>query len=181
MALLFWKPVLAGLGNFLVEDDAVEKAQVALVLGGDDDGVRILKAAQLAQAGYVPYVLVDGPTKLVGHESDMTIQYGESRGYPAMLFHAVPLPAELNSTRAEAGYVGKYLKQEGIHKILLVTSNFHTHRAGYLFRKLNPGLDVIVISAPDPVFDPNSWWTSRDGQKTFVMEWMKTVATYLGI
>lgn len=140
-----------------------------------------MKAAQLAQAGYVPYVLVDGPKSLLGYESDTTILYAEKRGYPAVLFRPLQFPANVNSTRTEAQYVGKYLRHEHIHKILLVTSNFHTHRAAYLFRKMNPGLEVIAIPAQDPDFNPNSWWTSRDGQKTFLMEWMKTVAAYLGI
>ncbi len=164
-----------------MEDDGVQKAQAAVVLGGDSNGVRILKAAQLAQAGYVPDVLVDGPKSLMGHESDVTIVYAEQHGYPAALFHALPLPDNVNSTKAEAQYAGKYLRRQHIHKILLVTSNFHTHRAAYLFRKMNPGLDVIAVPAQDPDFNPRSWWTYRDGQKTFLMEWLKTIAAYLDI
>ncbi len=180
-ASLLWTPLLTETGNLLVEDDGPQKAQVAVVPGGDGAGTRILKAAQLAQAGYVPYVLVDGPKTLVGNESDMTIPYATGRGYPASLFRALPLPAGLNSTRAEAIVVGKYLKVHGVHKILLVTSNFHTHRAARLMRKENPGLQVVVVAAPDPNFTPDSWWKSREGQKTFAFEWMKTIAAYLGI
>lgn len=164
-----------------MEDDGVQKAQAALVLGGDATGVRISKAAQLAQAGYVPYVLVDGPKMLLGYESDMDIAYAEKKGYLPLLFRPLPLPADVNSTRAEAEYVGKYLKQQGIHRILLVTSNYHTRRAAYLFRKINPGLAVIAISAADPDFNPDSWWTDRNGQKTFLMEWLKTFAAYSGL
>lgn len=164
-----------------MEDDGVQKAQAAVVLGGDNNGVRILRAAELAQAGYVPYVLVDGPKSLVGYESDMNVLYAEKHGYPASLFHALEMPPSVNSTRTEAVFVGRYLKEHDIHKILLVTSNYHTHRAAYLFRKMNPGLNVVAIPANDPDFEPNSWWTYRMGQKTFVMEWMKTVASYLGL
>ncbi len=174
-------PLLTEAGTLLVEDDDPQKAQAAVVPGGDTSGTRILKAAQLAQAGYVPYVLVDGPKSLVGHESDMTIEYATQRGYPPSLFHALPLPSGMNSTRAETAFVGKYLKEQGIHKILLVTSNFHTHRAAYLMRKHNPGLQVVAVAAPDPHFTPDSWWKSREGQKTFAFEWMKTVAAYLGV
>ncbi len=179
--ILSWKAIFIALGNDLIEDDGVQKAQAAVVLGGDANGVRILKAAQLAQAGYIPYILVDSPKTLTGGEADEAIPYAESRGFPATLFRPVPFPKNVNSTRSEADFVGKKLKAEGVRKILLVTSNFHTHRAAYLFRKENPGLIVIAIPAADPDFIPNSWWTYRDGQKTFVMEWMKTVATYLGI
>ena len=179
--LLLWRPILSGLANLLIEDDGVQKAQTAVVLGGDSNGVRIVKAAQLAQAGYVPYVLVDGPKILVGYESDMNTQYAESRGYQAALFRPLQLPAGLNSTHAEAEYVGQYLRRQRINKILLVTSNFHTHRAAYLFRKVNPGLTVIAVPAADPDFTPDAWWTYRDGRRTFLLEWLKTFAAYLGI
>ncbi len=174
LALLTWA------GTLLVEDDGPQKAQAILVLGGDP-GPRILKAAQLAQAGYAPHVLVDGPKTLIGHESDMTIPYAAQRGYPASLFEPLLLPGGMDSTREEAAFVGKYLRQHGIHKILLVTSNFHTHRAAYLMRKENPGLDVVVVAAPDPYFTPEGWWKSREGRKTFLFEWMKTVAAWSGI
>jgi uncharacterized SAM-binding protein YcdF (DUF218 family) len=169
------------LGNVLVEDDGLQKAQAAVVLGGDSHGVRIIKAAELAQAGYVPYVIVDGPQTLVGYESDMSILYAEKRGYSAALFRPLQMPPSVHSTVSEAGFVGRYLKQKGIHKILLVTSNFHTHRAAYLFRKVNPWLQVIAVPALDPEFNPNSWWTYRDGQRTFVLEWLKTVDAYIGL
>ena len=151
------------------------------MLGGDANGVRILRAAQLAQAGYAPVVLVDAPQSLLAKESEVTIPYAEKHGFADSLFRPIPLPSGMNSTRAEAGYVGAHLKASGIRSILLVTSNYHTHRAAYLFRKENPWLKVDAVPAPDPSFDSNSWWTQREWQKTFLLEWMKTVAAYLGI
>lgn len=171
--------LLTAAGNMLVEDDGPRKAQAIVVLGGDDAGARIIKAAQLAQAGYAPYVIVSGPKSLIGHECDLTIQYARSKGYPESLFH--PLPHSLNSTKSETAFIGEYLRAHGIHNILLVTSNYHTHRAAYDMRSQNSGLQVNVVAAPDPFFTPGAWWTSRDGQKTFVIEWMKTIATWLKI
>lgn len=167
------------IGSALVEDDGPRKADAIVVLGGDDYGTRILKGAELARAGYAPYVLVSGPTSLLGHESDTTIEYARRNGFPDSLFH--PLPNNTDSTRSEARFIGAYLRDHGIHKILLVTSNFHTHRAAYLMRHENPGLQVDVVPAPDPNFTPASWWKSRSGQKTFLIEWIKTVATWLGM
>jgi hypothetical protein len=40
---------------------------------------------------------------------------------------------------------------------------------------------VIAIAAPDPAFTPAGWWKSREGQKMFLYEWLKTIATALGI
>lgn len=177
---IFHARLLAALGAALVENDPLENAQAAVVLGGDDSGERILKAAQLAQAGYAPYVIVDGPATLIGHESDMTIEYARRHGFAESLFHALPLPKNLDYTRAETAYVGKYLESHDIRKILLITSNFHTRRAARLIRQQNPWLHVIVVAAPDPTFHPNDWWKSRDGQKTFFLETLKTMAAWVG-
>ena len=140
-------------------------------MGGDDFGTRIVKAAQLQQAGYAPYVLVSGPPYLLGPESDETIEYARRRGYSRSLFRA--LPSSADSTRTETAIIGKYLREHGVKKIILVTSNYHTRRAAKLMRKQN--------SAPDPFFTPGTWWKTRSGQKTFLFEWMKTAATALGI
>jgi uncharacterized SAM-binding protein YcdF (DUF218 family) len=181
VCLFAWKPLFSWLGNRLVENDGPQKVQAAVVLGGDAYGVRVIKAAQLAQAGYVPYVLVDAPKSLLGHESDELIPYAVQHGFAASLFRPILLPPEINSTRAEAKFVGEYLKKNRITKILLVTSSYHTHRAAWLFRKMNPALTVIAVPAPDPDFRPDDWWTFRDGQKTFLLEWTKTIASYIGI
>jgi len=178
---VFWPSLLNQAGTLLVEDDGPQKAQAIVVLGGDGFGTRIVKAAELAQAGYAPVVIVDGPRALMGDESGTTIAYAESKGFPGSLFHGLRLPPNIDSTRDEGAFVGKYLKEHRVRKILLVTSNYHTHRAALLFRRENPGLWVVAIGAPDPNFTPNTWWQSREGQKTFFFEWMKTFAAWFGI
>jgi len=162
-----------------VENDKPEKADAAVVLGGDEFGTRILKAAQLATAGYAPYVLVSGPHKLLGHESDYMIEYARRQGYPTSLFR--PLPHELNSTRAESEMIDHYLRSHNVKKVLLVTSNYHTARAARLMRKFSPQLKVIVVAASDPAFTPDGWWKTREGQKMFAYEWLKTIAVAVGI
>jgi len=161
-----------------VEDDKPEKADAIVVLGGDEFGTRILKAAHLAQSGYAPYVLVSGPHTLLGHQSDAVIEYARRKGYPVSLFR--PLTHELNSTRSEAELIDNYLRSQGARKILLVTSNYHTARAARLLRKYSPGLQVIAVAASDPAFTPDGWWKTREGQKMFFYESFKTIATALG-
>jgi uncharacterized SAM-binding protein YcdF (DUF218 family) len=173
--------IFSFLGSALVEDDGPQKADCALVLGGDGFGSRIVKAAQLAQAGHVPYVLVDGPSALIGHESDLTITYAEQKGYPAYLFRPIWLPPEVSSTEAEAKYVGRFLKENGVKKVLLVTSNYHTRRAARDFRHEDPWLQVVVVASPDRDFSADGWWKNREGEKTFLLEWTKTVATWVGL
>ena len=176
---LFRQPLLTAAGDALIESDTPQKAQAIVVLGGDEHGCRIIKAAQLASAGYAPFVIVSGPRWLVGHESDMTIEYARQKGYPVSLFH--PFPNEGDSTRSETPLLGEYLKANGIRRIILVTSNYHTRRAARLMRERNPWLQVMVVPAPDPDFSPDRWWRSRNGEKTFLLEWLKTIATWVGM
>ncbi len=58
---VFHIPVLTALGTYLVVDQPPVKADAVVVLGGDEFGMRTVKAAQLVQAGYAPYVLLSGP------------------------------------------------------------------------------------------------------------------------
>lgn len=165
-----------------MENDGPQKADCILVLGGDDSGSRILKGAELARAGFAPYVLVDGPRTLVGHESDATIEYAVSRGFPVSLFRAVWLPPGVDSTSTEVQYVAnQFLRKNDVRKVLLVTSNYHTHRAAHLMRSECPWLQVIVVPADDPFFSPNGWWKNRNGKKTFLLEWTKTVTEWWGL
>ena len=150
------------------------------MLGGDSFGTRILRAAELQKAGYARRILVAGPVTLLGHESDDTIVFASRKGQPASMFEAVPLPPEATSTRTEAQYLGKLLQAQGISSIDLVTSNYHTRRAGWLWRKENPWLRTNVVPAPDANFTPETWFYNREGQKTFLLEWLKTLASRLG-
>jgi uncharacterized SAM-binding protein YcdF (DUF218 family) len=63
----------------------------------------------------------------------------------------------------------------------LVTSDYHTARAARIYRAAAPDLDMRVVAAPDNYFRADGWWHNREGRKTFVVEWLKTVANALGI
>jgi len=173
-------PLLTAAGQFLVENDEPRKADAILVLGGDDFGTRIIKAAQLAKQGYAADVLVSTPPSLMERDSGVTIEFAESKGYPAALFHPILLPPGTDSTRSEATFLGNYLRAHVINRILLVTSNYHTRRAARLWRTQAPWINITVVAAPDPYFSPGGWWKVRSGQKTFLLEWTKTVSAWLG-
>ena len=178
---LFSSQLLTLAGAALVEDDGPQKSDAIVVLGGDEYGQRVLKASELAKEGYAPVVDVSGPPGLLGPDSDTEIEFAERHGFPASYFHSLPLEGSAaDSTRTEARFVGKYLRSLNVKKILLVTSNYHTARAARLWRLENSWLDVDVVPAPDRNFTPNMWWKTRQGQKTFILEWTKTIAAALG-
>lgn len=180
IAGVFHTQILSALGTFLVQADAPQKADAALVLAGDGWGNRILTGAQLARDGYVPKVLVSGPDGNYGYdESELAILFAVKHGYPKSYF--VSLNHTARSTQAEAKAVMPEIRREGLKRIMIVTSNYHTRRAGRIFRAQAPDLTFLVVSAPDPDFSPDRWWHDREGQKTFLAEWEKTIANWLGI
>jgi uncharacterized SAM-binding protein YcdF (DUF218 family) len=177
----WWLP---GLGWALIRDEGPAKADLAVVLAGDYWGYRISHAADLVRAGDVPAVLVSGPDGFYGkHECDFAIAYAIGRGYPAQYF--IPFPNQARSTREEAQMILPELQRRGIHRILLVTSDYHTRRAARIFRAANQsmraGVEIRVVAAPDKEFQPSSWWRTRQGQKIAFMEWSKTLASSFGL
>jgi uncharacterized SAM-binding protein YcdF (DUF218 family) len=178
--VVFHSQILGALGGYLVHQDPPQKADAVLVLAGDGWGDRILTAAQLVRDGHAPKVLVSGPDGAYGlHESDLAIPFAVKHGYPQSFF--VPINHTGRSTRAEAVELMPEIRREGIRRMLLVTSNFHTRRAGRIFREVAPDLTILVVGAPYRNYTPDRWWHNREGQKTFVTEWEKTIADWLGI
>jgi len=179
-AVIFHAAIFRALGGYLVQASTPEHADIAVVLAGDSWGKRILKAGDLVRQGYAPKALVDGPSGHYGlHESDLAIPFAVKAGFPESYFLALPMDA--HSTEDEAHVVQQELRRLGVHKALLVTSNFHTHRAGRIFRSVDREREFIVVAAPDEYYSAEDWWKNREGRKTFVTEWMKTIAQWFGI
>ncbi len=171
---------LSALGSYLVRAEAPAPADIAVVLAGDYSGRRILEGAQLVRHGFTGKVLVSGPEGMYGRtEAELAISFATGRGHPESWF--IPFPHGALSTREEAAAIVPELRKRNVRSCLLVTSNFHTRRAGGLFRAAAPDLEFRVIAAPDELFRPDRWWRSREGQKRFVLEWMKTVSNWFGI
>jgi uncharacterized SAM-binding protein YcdF (DUF218 family) len=178
LLVVFHTAVLAALGNFLVKAGPPEKADVIVVLAGDGFGHRILAAGDLIKQGYAPKALISGPDGNYGvFECDLAIPFAVKAGDPESYF--MHLEHHARSTSAEAQVVVAKLREMGVKRVLLVTSNFHTRRSGKIFHRAAPDLDFIVVAAPDEFFNPDSWWHDREASKTFAYEWMKTVAEWM--
>lgn len=149
------------------------------MLAGDVTGNRVLKAAELARQGFVPIVLVSGPGKSYDHnEADLAIEFATNRGFPSSYFE--PVRHEADSTQEEAVNMLAYMRRKGIKRFLLVTSDFHTRRSGRIYRRLAPEAEIHVVAAPTDAFDAAGWWRHRESRKTWLYEWQKIVANYLG-
>ena len=173
----WWLPFF---GTALESSGPPVKADIAVVLSGDYFGHRILTGAKLARDGFVQRVLVSGPSGMYAfHDSELAIAFAVKKGYPESIF--VPSPNDARSTRDEASVIVPVLRRMGVKSVLLVTSDYHTRRAGRTFRAAAPDLKIDTVSSPDEDFQLNRWWVSREGRKYVVTEWFKTVAERIGL
>ena len=175
---------LGALGSALVHDEGAAQAEIAVVLAGDSWGYRLTKAAELVRQGFVPLVLVSGPPAFYDvNEADAAIHFAIGKGYPAEWF--VPVYHAALSTREEATAVLDALRQRNIHSALLVTSDYHSARAGRIFRDVERqqggGPVLRVVASRDRFFSASNWWHNREGRKIAFMEWTKTLASAFGI
>ncbi len=171
---------LSALGGFLVNAQQPRPADSVIVLAGDSFGNRILEGGSLVRAGYAPRALISGPYGFYGtHESDLAIPFAVAHGYPRSYF--VALPNNSRSTREEADAVLRFVRKNGWKRLDIVTSNYHTRRAGRIYRALAPGIQITMVASRDEFFQPGNWWQSREGRKTFLLEWLKTVTGWFGL
>jgi uncharacterized SAM-binding protein YcdF (DUF218 family) len=164
-------PLLRFTGEFWIVDDAPEASDVIIVLSGDNyDAVRASRAAALFRAGLAPHVVATGRAlRSYATTTDLMKHDLVEHGVPTAAI--IPLTHHADDTREEAVAVSEFVASHGWKKILLVTSNYHTRRAEYIYeRTLPPGTQLRVISAPDTEYDPQSWWRTREGVKLFLHE-----------
>lgn len=178
-AVVFHSAILAAAGNFLVSAGPPHKADIVLVLAGDGSGNRILTGAQLVRQGYAAKVLVSGPFGIYDYsECDLEIPFAVHHGFPESYF--IHFEHHARSTQEEAGVVIPELRRLGAKSVLLVTSDYHTRRSAWIFRRAARDLTFYVVAAPDLYFTPGGWWHNREGRKIFLTEWIKTVTEWFG-
>ncbi len=178
LGLVFHSAVLTALGAYLDKSGPPQLADVALVLAGDQSGNRIVKAGELVREGYAPKAVISGPSGVYGYyECDLAIPFAVKKGFPESYF--IRFPNHALSTEQEAAASAVELRELGAHKVLLVTSVYHTRRAGALFRAAMPDITFYVVAAPDVDFTPDGWWHNRQARKIFLTEWLKTGASLL--
>jgi uncharacterized SAM-binding protein YcdF (DUF218 family) len=170
---------LGAAGAFLVSASEPAPSDGILVLAGDSDGNRIRRAAEIAKAGFAPKVYMSGPRPIYGvSEAVLAINEAVREGFEARLFEALDMPS--SSTEEEAHVLVPLLRQRGVKTLMVVTSNYHTRRAGRIWRAAAPEMSIRMVAAKDSFFSPGAWWKSRNGRKVAFYEWVKTLTAPLG-
>jgi uncharacterized SAM-binding protein YcdF (DUF218 family) len=164
-------PLLRLAGNFWVVDDPPAHVDAIVVLSDDDYyAERATRAAELFKAGWAPRVIASGRNLRPYASIAELMQHDlKDRGVPESA--VVRFPNRAENTREEAAAVSEFVASHAWKRILVVTSNYHTRRARYIYeRSLPPGTALQVSAAHDSEFDPSGWWRTRLGVKLFFYE-----------
>lgn len=188
--LLVTAALLIGGADLLISTDPVPAhADAAVVLQGSMAGemARLPGAMAFLQRGIADRVLVSIPEMSYWGQSlpPVARAYLE-RTYGSALAERVDFCEtgdEVNSTEQEARVVLHCIRDHGWHSIIVVTSDYHTRRAGILWRRamreMDPQLSLSVESVADPEFQ-KPWWRHRLSAKVWISESSKLAWTTLG-
>jgi len=175
--------LLSAIGGFLIVQDEMHQADAIVVLSGSLPD-RILEAVDLYQAHLAPRIILTREEPLPGLETlrgrgvtlpehhEQNISIAEQLGVPAAAIAV--MPTATTSTFAETKALVGYLKEQGVHSILVVTSKAHTRRARLTFRALaGPDLRIAVRPSRYDPFSAEQWWHERGLVRRTVIEYGK--------
>jgi uncharacterized SAM-binding protein YcdF (DUF218 family) len=172
------RPILRFTAEFLIVEDPLDKADALIVLGDDNFYAdRATRGAQLFREGKAPLIIASGRrlrpnagiAELMEHD---LVERGVPRDKIVRFAH------DADSTLEEAQALAQFAKERKWHSFIVVTSNFHTRRARYIFRRVFPhDMQVRVASARDGDFDPEHWWEKRKSIKALTREFAGMVVT----
>ena len=164
-------PLLRYAGESLVVEDPLEKSDAIIILSDDNFYAdRATRAAELFRQNLAPIVVASG-IRLRPNASIAELMTHDliERGVPKEKI--LPFPQDADNTREEAEALAKLAQQKKWKSVIVVTSNYHTRRARYIFRKIFADIATVrVASARDGDFDPAHWYEHRKSVKRFVHE-----------
>jgi uncharacterized SAM-binding protein YcdF (DUF218 family) len=176
-------------GDLLIaEDPAPQHVDAAVVLQGSivAQKVRIAGAMNLLQRGVADRVLLSVPKEsywgesiLPGARSYLERNYGSDLGDRVDFCET---SEDVDSTLQEVQAVRPCIQAHHWQSIVIVTSNYHTRRAGIIWRRMNrlePRIHIWIEGVTDPEFQ-QPWWRHRQSAKIWLMETTKLVWTVFG-
>ena len=168
-------PLLRALGCWWVVNESPVKSDAIVVLGGDSfDATRVRRAVSLYQQGYAPRILLaGGMIRWYLSEGALMKRDAESFGAPDGVLQVVESNAD--STLDESEAILHYVSERNLHRLLLVTSDFHSRRAQIIYAPMfkKRGLEVRIISAPQFLLESPPWWENREALKAMFFEFLK--------
>ena len=170
LSLLFLVVILLALTAFffsyqiLTIDSGDVQADALIVLGGGGSRHRAERAAELFREGKAPKIVVSG----VG-DSQINAQILVKNGVPAT---AITLESNSDSTLENAKFSIPLLRGLGAHRVIIVTSWYHSRRALACFEHFAP--EITFYSRPSYESYHRGDWNHEGMSEHLKSEYLKT-------
>ena len=171
--------ILRGAGWSLVGEDAVETAD-AIVVTADGGEAGILEAADLVHRRVAARValLVAPPTPAEREFARRGLDYEDGAAALARYLKLLGvkeverIPDAVDGTHAEGRVLREWCLRRQLRSIVVVSSPDHSRRLRRVLQRSMRGapVQVRVRWSRFSHFDPDSWWRSRAGIRTQVVE-----------
>lgn len=157
----FREPLLTSMGQWLVVESPIEKADLVVALGGDRR--RQEEAVRLLRQGLARWIIFLG--------SDVRPSDYHCLDVPVNQILAPALPSY--TTFDEAMTTRTVTQQRGFKSVLIVTSLYHERRALWVFKQVFRGSDIgLQVTASPENFSLHTWWKSYIGRKMVLFEYL---------
>lgn len=172
--LVILEPVLVLLGNFLINQDTLQRSDLIAVVSGP--GYRTQYAVELYKQGWADHLFFTGG---VCDEHPPTDALWSER---KALENGIPLNSismddtNILSTYQEAQRLKIYLSERpDIKSVILVTDLYHTRRAKWTYQKvLGNQVKLIVRGVPFQETDYSAkWWNYASSRSLVAQEYIK--------
>lgn len=171
--------VLPQIARYLDVSAPPEPVDYVMVLGGGNE-TRPFVAAALVRARFATGVLVStaqaSPEALAGlvpTEQEIIRRVLLARKVPAEAIQI--LPGECTSTNDEAHVLAEFMRREPNCRVAIVTTNLHSRRASWIFRKIlgSRASQVRFVAPATGGFSADNWWQCEHGFRACMNEYLK--------
>ncbi len=183
--------VIVGISFYLSPDDLAhcsavdssdkcQSADAIIVVSGGDTTARTAEAIRLFQENWATYIVFSGAAADKDGPSNARVmrQQAINSGVP---IGSTIIEEQSETTKQNAEQVQDSLREQGIRRVILVTSGYHMKRVSLEFsRQLGDSVELVRRPVPRDRQWSNTWWLTPHGWYLAVSELVKIVVFYTG-
>jgi len=173
--------------RFLIVRAEVQSPDAIIVLSGSSTYLeRASWAAQLYREGRAPLIVLTNDGVISGWDRredrnplfyELSMRRMQQEGVPST--HIQVAPGQAVGTYDESVLVREFAVEHRLHRLLIVTSGYHSRRALWSIRRAceGSGIEIGIDSAPPGWQTPSPWvwWSKRRGWKLVAGEYVKMI------
>jgi len=183
VALGVWELLAVAASRMLVVSLPLEHPDAIVVLSGSTDfRERVQHAAELYHRGVSTRIILTNDNEQGSWSNTLernpffyeySVDELHKSGVPDSVIKVLPQP--VSSTHDEALLLSSFGKQNDIHTMLLITSDYHSRRALWSFERVmkSSGIKLGITPVLNGSMSHGTWWLHLRGWRAIPLEYVK--------